>query len=367
MVSILLVTTLVLPLGEAPLDPNAPYTAVRSNPLRVDVGFDVVFTPPYKAAEVGVWIPVPPDGPGQEVSDYSIEPAGAISPDPLFGNRLAHIAYSKPVGAQVIRQRYVATSYELAWNVDPGRVTRPSSWPESFDRYLRSEASIVVDGEIRALAREIVSVEQNPALQARAVMTWIIDHLEYDHTRCSLRASSKFAIENRCGHCSDYHGLTTALLRALGVPARVTYGINLFQKNSPSHCKIELFLPPYGWVSFDVSETQKLLRSIEGDAKLPAVEKDRLRAKALERLFSGYRDNTWLLLTRGTDYPLVPASKTPAPLVRTAYIEADGVPLKDPDPGNKNEREFAWMTVTRFDADRKPPYPFDLAGFLSLP
>lgn len=348
-----------------PLDPAAPYTAARSNPVKVDVAFDVVFTPPYKAKEVGVWLPVPPDGPGQDVSGYSVEPAAAIGADPLHGNRLAHVAFTKPVGAQMIRQRYTAVAYELRWNVHPARVTRPDAWPAAFAPYLRSEASVVVDDEIRSLARDIAGNEPNPALAARAVMTWVIENMEYDHATCSLRASSKFAVENRCGHCSDYHGLTTALLRALGVPARVTYGINLFQKNSPSHCKCELFLPPYGWVSFDVSETQKLVDGIASDATIAADEKARLREKALDRLFAGFRDNTWLLLSRGTDFPLVPASRTPAPIVRTAFIEADGEALPDPDPGNANERPFAWMTLTRFDADRKVPYPFDVAAFLS--
>jgi ATP-dependent helicase HrpA len=32
--------------------------------------------------------------------------------------------------------------------------------------------------------------------------------------------------------------------RTLGFPTRVTYGIALFPKNSPSHCKLEALLPP---------------------------------------------------------------------------------------------------------------------------
>lgn len=55
------------------------------------------------------------------------------------------------------------------------------------------------------------------------------------------------------------------------------------------------------------------------------------------------------ILTRGTDFPLVPASRARTPIVRTASIEADGTPLPDPDPGNASERASAWMTLTRFD------------------
>ena len=38
--------------------------------------------------------------------------------------------------------------------------------------------------------------------------------------------------------------------------------------------------------------------------------------------------------------------------MRTAYIEADGVALEDPDPANKNQRKFAWMTVHEYSTRR---------------
>ena len=46
------------------------------------------------------------------------------------------------------------------------------------------------------------------------------------------------ALETHRGHCSDYHGFCAAMGRAMGYPTRVTYGINTFPKNSPSHCKL---------------------------------------------------------------------------------------------------------------------------------
>jgi hypothetical protein len=144
----------------------------------------------------------------------------------------------------------------------------------------------------------------------------------------------------------------------MGYPTRVTYGINAFAKNSPSHCKLEAYLPPYGWVSFDVSETQKMIAEIEKDANRGEAEKRALIQAANKRLFSGFRDNAWFVQTRGTDYELAPPASRRVPVVRTAYVEADGVALKDPDPANKEQREFAWMTVHEFRADRSVSYPF---------
>ena len=48
--------------------------------------------------------------------------------------------------------------------------------------------------------------------------------------------------------------------------------------------KLEAFLPPYGWVSFDVSETQKLIATIKKDGKLSDKEKADLVTAASQRL-----------------------------------------------------------------------------------
>jgi hypothetical protein len=147
--------------------------------------------------------------------------------------------------------------------------------------------------------------------------------------------------------------------RALGYPTRVTYGLSLFPKNSPSHCKLEAFLPPYGWVSFDVSETQKLIHKIGANDELEARQKERLVAAARDRLHRGFRENCWLLVTQGTDYDLAPKASQAVQVVRTIYAEADGRPLPDPDPANPEQQEFAWMTVHKYTADRAFKLPFD--------
>jgi hypothetical protein len=132
----------------------------------------------------------------------------------------------------------------------------------------------------------------------------------------------------------------------------------LVPKNSPSHCRVEAFLPPYGWVSFDLSETQQMIKRIHDDPKLDKNAKDKLAKAARDRLLAGFRENSWLLMTRGTNYQLAPTAVTPVPVVRTAYIEADGEALPDPDPANSKQRQFAWMTVHKYTSDRPFALPF---------
>jgi hypothetical protein len=107
-----------------------------------------------------------------------------------------------------------------------------------------------------------------------------------------------------------------------------------------------------------VSETQRLIAEINKASQLDAAARERLTKAASARLFRGFRDNTWFLQTRGSDYDLAPPAARKAAVVRTIYAEADGVALPEPDPANKDKREFAWMTAHRFTPDRAVPYPF---------
>ncbi|MCA9018352.1 MAG: transglutaminase domain-containing protein, partial [Planctomycetaceae bacterium] len=191
-----------------------------------------------------------------------------------------------------------------------------------------------------------------------SAMNWIDQNLTYDHINASLQADANHALTQRRGHCSDYHGLCATMGRALGYPTRVTYGLALFPKNSPSHCKVEAFLPPHGWVSFDLSETQKLVKQIQTSQELSDAQKAAFTAAARKRTLSGFRENSWLLLTKGTNYELVPKASQPVRVVRTAYVEADGEALPEPDPANLKKREFSWMTAHRYTADKPFKKPF---------
>jgi transglutaminase-like putative cysteine protease len=345
------------------LDPDLPYQATKSDPVTYDVDFAVVVTPPYHTKTLKVWLPLPQTDVGQEVEEkdltafpMKVEPR--VGTEKMFGNRFAYFEFDHPQGAQIIRHKFKIRVWELRWDVDPARVAKVERWPAGFDRYLRGDQSVVVDERFLKVAREVVPEKHGAARDLADVMDWVNNTMRYDHAAASLRASSEHALMTKVGHCSDYHGLCAAVGRALGYPTRVTYGINPFPKQSPSHCKLEAFIPPYGWVSFDVSETQRLIDDIKRDGQLEAAKTDGLIKAATDRLRRGFRDNTWYLQTRGTDYDLAPPASKRVPVVRTIYAEADGVALPDPDPAAKDKREFAWMTVHQYTPDRVVTYPF---------
>jgi len=346
------------------LDVHQPYSAERSHPVTHDVEFVVTVTAPYQTKVLRVWLPIPPSDHAQQLLDSSLSTfpqtlEASLNVEPEFGNRFAYFEFLNPQGGQIIRHKFRVKTWELRWNLDPAKVPSTTKWPESFAPYLRSEKQAVIfDQRFDKLLSEIVPRRGNPLVDLRSVLDWADRNLAYDHLDASLQASSTHALEHRRGHCSDYHGFCAALGRVMSQPTRVTYGINTFPKHSPSHCKLEAFLPPYGWVSFDVSETQKFAQAIRGDMRLADDERERLIDAAHRRLTSGFRDNTWYLQTRGTDYELAPKASRRVPVVRTIYAEADGKPLADPDPANKSQTTYAWMTAHRFDSNVKVSYPF---------
>ena len=363
MTSVLILALAVAADPTPALDPTQPYTAARSEPVGYDVEFKAVVTAPQGTRLLRVWVPVPLDDRGQQVTKsewdtFPTETKPSLQTEPVFGNRFAYFEFAKPQGAQIISHRFRAKVWQLDWDVRPENVTRVTKWPESFAPYRRSERGIVIDDRFKKLAAELAAGTRGPADELAAVMDWTNKHLRYDHSATSLVASADHALTTRHGDCSDYHGLCSSLGRALGVPTRVAYGLHLFPKNLPCHCKLEAYLPPYGWVSFDVSETQRLLKAIEASPDLKAGEKMVLAKAAVERLRRGFRDNTWLMHSKGTDYDLAPKASRKVPLVATIYAEADGKPFPLPDPADPKKREFAWMTAHRYVADRKVSYPY---------
>lgn len=81
------------------------------------------------------------------------------------------------------------------------------------------------------------------------------------------------------------------------------------------------------------------------------------RSRLADRWGAGW-SATWVVQTHGTDYDLVPKASRRVAVVRTIYAEADGVALKEPDPGDPHKSEFSWMTLHPFVADRTVPYAF---------
>ncbi|MEQ8209328.1 MAG: transglutaminase domain-containing protein [Lacipirellulaceae bacterium] len=342
--------------------PTETTTATLSEPIEHEIDFSVIVTPPYHCKVLKVWLPIAQSDGVQQVgeSHFSTRPMQVepkIAAEPTYGNKFAYFEFHEPKGAQIIRHHFAARVSNAHWQLDPEKVQTIQKWPAAFKNYLDPEAVKDQTGYDQLIS-DLGSKSSQAKPDLFAAMKWVNDTLEYDHVNASLTADVDHAFSKRRGHCSDYHGLCATMGRSLGYPTRVTYGLALFPKNSPSHCKLEAYLPPYGWVSFDLSETQKLVKQIGDDDSLTDAQKKQLLAAAQKRLRTGFRENSWLKMTHGVGYNLAPPANEKVRLVRTAYVEADGVAVAEPDPGSSEQKAFTWMTAHKYKSDKPSKSPF---------
>ncbi|MFK8114613.1 MAG: transglutaminase-like domain-containing protein [Rubripirellula sp.] len=336
------------------LSPAASITGSKSMQATYEVDFRVAVTAPTGTKKLRVWMPLPNSDACQQISDRQIEThprlvEPKIATEAEYGNTFAYFEFDSPSGAQLITHRFKAQLQQLNWDVDYGEVIQPKRWPDSFAPFQKADPRSTEGDQLRQVLTEIDASTGESSAPDRLIgaMQWVDKNLVYDHKVASLSANPMHAMVHRRGHCSDYHGLCSTLARNVGYPSRVLYGLQMFDKGSPSHCKLEVFLPPYGWVSYDLSETQKLAAKTAQDESLDVTVRDAQVQQIKKRTMSGFRENTWLQVTRGVGYELAPRAENPISIVRTIYAEADGKPLVEPDPYTSSE--FAWMTIHRVD------------------
>ena len=349
---------------------SKPESGPTAGPSAIfDVDFRVAITAPDKTRQLRVWLPLPPSTDGQIIRNRNLrtfprERSPEIAVEPLFGNTFAYFEIDAPKGALEIQHTFTAEIAQLAWAVDYTKVDDVATWPGKFDVYRKPDARSASAKDYQEIVGQIQGGSLEKPQQLMRAIEWVDQHLTYDAANASLSADPAHALMHRRGHCSDYHGLCGTFAREIGYPARVLYGLQMFDKASPSHCKLEVYMPPYGWVTYDLSETQKLVIKINNDKSLLPSRKKELSDLVRQRTLKGFRENTWLMVTRGENYPLVPAASQPVSIVRTIYAEADGVPLVENDPTG---RTSSWMTMQRVDEMGAGSRRFSVVTLSGLP
>ncbi len=328
-------------------------TAAEADPARTaiakfKVDFRVALKAPAKTKQLRVWVPLSPSTKNQMVWDrkfhtFPREHQPQFTREPTFGNEFAYFEIDSPDGPLEIRHTFTAEIAQLDWGVDYSKVANTASWPKSFDLFQTPDVRSERAKNYTEIVEQIQSVSDAKSKQFMKAIEWVDENLTYDSTNASLTADPAHGLIHRRGHCSDYHGLCGTFAREIGYPSRVLYGLQMFDKGSPSHCKLEVFMPPYGWVTYDLSETQKLAIKLSKDDKLLPEQRKKNADFIRQRTLNGFRENTWLLVTRGENYPLMPAASSAVSIIRTIYAEADGIPLKE----GAAAQEGTWLTMQR--------------------
>lgn len=238
---------------QAALQQGTPYVL----PMR----FDATMTVPVDADAVPAgqivraWLPIPRAYPYQ--NDFEVITSTPAVKEIAPANSPIRSAYleQRAVAAQptVFTFNYRYTRYGVWFDIDPKRVTPFDGKDPAIALFVRESPHVVFTPEMRALSRQIVGDEKNPALVARKIYDWIGANTFYGYAieYSTIRNLGDYCRARGYGDCGQEAMLFIALCRLNGIPARWQSGWHTFPGFNSIHDWAEMYLAPYGWVPVD--------------------------------------------------------------------------------------------------------------------
>jgi hypothetical protein len=208
-------------------------------------------------AEIRLWVALPPDHRGQEVTIGGIHPhPEEIIEDETNRNRIVFWRLTDFFGGN---ENYCSYDFEFAREpvlvgIDPEAIGEYDRESEEYLRYTRSEPWIEITDDIRKKARETASGVKNPYHRALKVFDWILDNMVYEYPDPAHRGAAK-SFASLKGDCGEFSFVFCAMCRSLGIPART---VTCMWLTDAGHNWAEILLPGYGWVPADLSVAQGL-------------------------------------------------------------------------------------------------------------
>jgi transglutaminase-like putative cysteine protease len=194
------------------------------------------------------------------------EPAEATEITDKYGNRLRKLVWHKLQGDAQVSISYTA-GITAAISARTSRAPFPlSAVPEPEQKFLKSSKLVQSDArQIIDLAGQLTAGATTQHQAVSAILTHVADALTYQYNPKQYDALS--GLTTGSGNCQNFSHLAVALLRASGIPARVSIGqalkdtwkIPLDTKGSSLvqgmgeglHAWIEVWYPDLGWLPCD--------------------------------------------------------------------------------------------------------------------
>jgi hypothetical protein len=152
-------------------------------------------------------------------------------------------------------------------------INRQQTWPpdnagqEEAAQYLKAGPFIQSDHpDIKTLSEAIVGEVDEDQVKVRRILTWVYENIEKRGTVSVPNALDTFKM--KAGDCNEHAALFAALVRAAGIPARVSVGLVYARDRFYYHAWNEVFLSC--WIAVDALMGQMPadvthIKFVEGD------------------------------------------------------------------------------------------------------
>ncbi len=217
--------------------------------------------------------------------------------------------------------------------------------PNSIKPFLKPTHLMPLKGIVMNTATTIIQ-ESNATTaidKVRAIYNWVIDNTHHNpDSRGRGVGDIKFMLDNQQMHGKnvDINSLFVGLTRAIGIPARIQYGIRMNESElHPSlgkinditqlqHCRAEFYLNNIGWIPVNPADVIKVVHMENLPRNHPSINN-------LRKKFFGTWEMNWVTFNHLQDIQLTPHSTAgKLPFFMYPHAEIDGQRLDSQDPDN---------------------------------
>ncbi len=186
--------------------------------------------------------------------------------------------------------------------------------PPYVNHFLKPTKLIPTNGIVHETASKIIknTNSQSTLHQARALYDWVVDNGHHDEAVLGHGTGDieKMLLNNQIsGKCIDLNSLFVGLSRAIGISARLQYGIRINESriheslgkfgdiSHSHHCRAEFYLRDLGWIPVDPADVCKVAQENNVSANHPTINLLR------EKLFGSWEMN-WIAFNNAEDIQL---------------------------------------------------------------
>ncbi len=184
------------------------------------------------------------------------------------GNEVLKVSWMNPVSPIQTSISFSAFNKTLLQPINTSASFPMAPVPADVQPYLTSTKLVPsANPSILSKAKELTTGATTEFDAVQRILTWVIDHMHYVLTPESYEAMYSFNTGK--GNCQNYSHLAAALMRTVGIPARIVNGVTLKQPYNVQvkgqiftlnmaegrHSWIEVYFSDLGWVPFDPQQT----------------------------------------------------------------------------------------------------------------
>ena len=206
---------------------------------------------------------------------FEPQPSSSVIEKDKFGNRFQKASWNNLSESIRINLGYTANIHSSLSAMD-SRTPFPIGKVSASDAlYLKSTEMVQSDSqEITELAQQLTSGVKNEYEAVTAITNHVADAIKY--TFNPPKYDALYTLKTKSGNCQNFAHLTIALLRSMGIPARIVGGITLKDswkvpidaRNSivqsmgqGGHAWMEIYFPDLGWLSYDPQQSRQFTSS----------------------------------------------------------------------------------------------------------